>query len=209
MLYPKRRDAPLFDERYLRALADGETDAEDFLVSYFSRPVQLKLRARLRSPQLVQDASQETFLRVFSYFRSGKTLDNPASLPGFVHTVCHNVALEYLRAHTRHPQVPENAPEAADSAPDPEGRMVTEERKELVRRVLDELSEQDRRLLRRVFLEDEDKDAVCGELKVDRNYLRVLLHRARLRFKAAMLHTGGAGISEKRSAPESHQSMKA
>ncbi len=159
---------------------------------------------------MVQDASQETFLRVFTYFRSGKTLDNPASLPGFVHTVCHNVALEVLRANTRHPQMPENAPEPADTSQNPEGQLVTEERKELVRRVLEELSEKDRQLIRRVLLNEENKDVVCSEMQVDRGYLRVLLHRARVRFKAAMIGTGalreGAGEgAAKRKASGSHQ----
>ena len=185
----RRRPDLLFDDTYLRALKERDQDTENHLVSYFSRPVQLKLRARLRSPELVQDARQETFLRVFSYFRAGKTLDNPASLPGFVHTVCHNVALELLRGHLRHDQMAENAPEPADSAPGPEDQMVTSERKQIVRRLLGELAEKDRELLRRVLLEEEDKDAVCREFRVDRGYLRVLLHRARLRFKAALLHS--------------------
>src|SRR3954469_2674844 len=93
--------AGAFDENYLRALRDRDQEAEDFLVSRFFQPVKLKLRARLRSPELVQDACQETFLRVLTYFQSGKTLNNPASLPGFIHSVAHNVALELLRAHTR------------------------------------------------------------------------------------------------------------
>ncbi len=191
ILYPKEGPR-LFDEQYLRALRDRDADAEEYLISYFSRPIQSKLRSRLRSPQMIQDASQETFLRVFTYFRSGRTLDNPASLPGFVHTVCHNVALEVLRANTRHPQIPENAPEPPDTGLNPEGQMVTEERKELVRRVLEELSEKDRQLIRRVLLNEENKDVVCSEMQVDRSYLRVLLHRARIRFKTALLETGAA-----------------
>jgi RNA polymerase sigma-70 factor (ECF subfamily) len=187
MLIQKGMAGILFDDNYLRALKDRDQEAENQLIVHFSRPVQLKLQARLRSPELVQDARQETFLRVLSYFRSGKTLDNPASLPGFVHSVCHNVALELLRAHTRHEQMAENAPEPADMAPSPEGQMVTTERKQIVKRLLQELAERDRDLLRRVLLEEEDKDQVCREFGVDRNYLRVLLHRARIRFKAALL----------------------
>src|SRR6266704_6664313 len=91
---------PLFDEIYLKALANRDPEAENFLIAHFSRPVQLKLRVRLRSADLVQDAFQETFLRVLRYFHSGKMLDNPASLPGFVHSVCHNISLEFLRSHT-------------------------------------------------------------------------------------------------------------
>ena len=179
--------AGVIDENYLRALRDRDHDAEDFLIARFFQPVKLKLRARLRSPELVQDACQETFLRVFAYFRSGKSLNNPASLAGFIHTVSNNVAMELLRAHTRQDQIPENAPEALDPQLSPELLLVNEERKQVVRQVLEELSERDRQLLRRVFFNDEDKDVVCGELNVDRGYLRVLLHRARLRFKAALL----------------------
>ena len=64
--------------------------------------------------------------------------------------------------------------------------MVTEERKNMVRRLLEELSEKDRRLLKRVFLDEDDKDAVCEEFEVSRDYLRVLLHRARVRFKTVV-----------------------
>jgi RNA polymerase sigma-70 factor (ECF subfamily) len=38
--------------------------------------------------------------------------------------------------------------------------------------------------LRAVFLEERDKDEVCTELGVDRDYLRVLLHRAKASFRA-------------------------
>jgi len=181
-----RRVICLFDEAYLGALRARDANAEASLVAYFSKPVQVKLRARLRSPELVQDAYQETFLRVLSYFRSGKTLENPGSLPGFIFVTCHNVALELLRAHTRQDQFPERLQDPVALGLDPERQMVTEERKVLVRRLLEELSEKDRKLIKRVFLDEEDKDAVCREFDVNRDYLRVLLHRARVRFKAVV-----------------------
>jgi RNA polymerase sigma-70 factor (ECF subfamily) len=179
-------DQPLFDEQFARALGDGDAEAETFLVEHFTRVVQIKLRARLRAAELIQDGVQETFLRVIRFFRSGKTLDNPAALPGFIHSVCQNVALELLRAHTRQAQIPENAPEAEDPGSGPESLAAKEERRRLVGRILDEMPEKDRLLLRRVCLEEEDKDQVCRDLHVDRGYLRVLLHRARVRFRAAL-----------------------
>ncbi len=183
---------PLFDENFLSALRARDPDAENYLVAHFSRPVQAKLRARLRSPELIQDACQETFLRVIRYFGSGKTLDNPSSLPGFVHSVCHNVALEFLRSHTRQNQIPGNAPEVEDASPGPERQFAAGERHDLVGSVLEAMNEKDRQLLRRVFLDEEDKDVVCREFQVDRNYLRVLLHRARNRFREALAHGGSA-----------------
>jgi RNA polymerase sigma-70 factor (ECF subfamily) len=49
------------------------------------------------------------------------------------------------------------------------------------------LPERDRRLLREVFLEERDKDEVCRDFGVDRDYLRVLLHRAKQSFKSLYL----------------------
>jgi RNA polymerase sigma-70 factor (ECF subfamily) len=179
-------ERPLFDEDYLRALANRREEVEQHLIAHFSVPVRAKLRARLRSPELAQDAFQETFLRVFAYFRSGKTLENPASLPGFIHAVCHNISLEFLRSHTRHPQIAEDAPDPVDTGHGPEELAVTEERKGVVQRILGDLPERDRELLRRVFLDEEDKDSVCRDLGVERDYLRVLLFRARKRMKTAL-----------------------
>jgi RNA polymerase sigma-70 factor (ECF subfamily) len=62
-----------------------------------------------------------------------------------------------------------------------------------VRRALSELSPKDRELLQRIFLDEEDKDAVCEEFGVTREYLRVLLHRARGRLRTA-LHRGRATV---------------
>ena len=199
--YSTQMEGGVFDESYLRALREHNKEAEDYLISRFFLPVKVKLRARLRSPELVQDACQETFLRVLAYFQSGKSLNNPASLAGFIHTVSQNVAMELLRAQGRQEQLPEDAPEVSDESVGPELQLVTEERKHMVRQVLSELSDRDQVLLRRVFFNDEDKAAVCDEMKVDRGYLRVLLHRARLRFKAALLRvdtrrvpSGSAGV---------------
>ena len=72
----------------------------------------------------------------------------------------------------------------------PEGLAAVREQQELVRTLLQELSEQDRLVLRRVLLEEEDKDLVCSELGVNRNYLRLLLHRARLRLREVVQRSG-------------------
>jgi RNA polymerase sigma-70 factor (ECF subfamily) len=79
-----------------------------------------------------------------------------------------------------------DAPEPKDPRLSPEARMVTEERKEMVAKVLGEMVEKDRVLLRRLFLDEEDKDVVCREFNVDRAYLRVLVHRARIRFRTVI-----------------------
>jgi RNA polymerase sigma-70 factor (ECF subfamily) len=186
MLVSRHRHS-VFDRAYLSALRDRDRQVETHLVEFFTRPICVKLYFRLHSPELIEDARQEIFLRVFAYFRSGKTLENPASLPGFIHSICNNVCCEILRSHTRHPQIPEDAPEVADHrALNPEESLVTEERKQLVSRILSALAFKDRQLLRRIYLDEVDKDSVCTEFGVSRDYLRVLMHRARLKLKAAL-----------------------
>jgi RNA polymerase sigma-70 factor, ECF subfamily len=175
----------VFDEAYLTRLKARDPEAESELVREFTRPIRLKLRAKLHLPQLVDEGCQETFLRVFSHFRAGKTIDSPGRLPAFVHGVCTNVAFELLRAHRRHDQL---SPEAVDP-PDyrsPETETYKEEIKGIVRKVLLEMPEKDREILRLVLLQEEERDAVCDRMAVDRGYLRVLLYRAKLRFKEAL-----------------------
>ena len=46
--------------------------------------------------------------------------------------------------------------------------------------------------MRWLFFEERDKDEICRELNVDRNYLRVLLHRAKSKFRDRFL----AGATE-------------
>lgn len=146
----------------------------------------MSLRYRLRSWQLIDDIRQETFLRVLNFLRSDKSMDHPERLGAYVHSVSINVMMELLRASTRHPAMPEDAHHMVDKTMNPEGEAVNEERKALVRTVLEELPEKDRRILRAVFLEDADKSEVCQRFEVTRDYLRVLVHRAKIRFRAAL-----------------------
>ena len=62
-----------------------------------------------------------------------------------------------------------------------------------VREIVDKLPERDRRLLREVYLEERDKDEVCRDFGVDREYLRVLLHRAKQAFKSRYVKNMGNG----------------
>ena len=70
-----------------------------------------------------------------------------------------------------------------------EGVVAARQMEDKVREILDDMPERDRRILRAVFLEEQDKDEVCREFGVDRDYLRVLVHRAKLAFKSEYLKT--------------------
>jgi RNA polymerase sigma-70 factor (ECF subfamily) len=179
-----------FDSEYLVRLRSGDPETERHFVSYFSNSIRISLRYRLRSWQLIDDIRQETFLRVLNFLRSDHSLDRPDRLGAYVHAVSINVMMELLRASTRHPPIPEEASEMADRRVNLETGVVTREHKELVRNLLSELSEKDQKILRAVFLEERDKTDVCEQFQVDRDYLRVLVHRAKNRLREAFDKTG-------------------
>jgi RNA polymerase sigma-70 factor (ECF subfamily) len=180
----------IFNEAYLDRLKARDLATESDLVQFFTRPLRLKLGAKLRVPDLVEEGCQETFLRVFTHFRSGKTIESPSRLPAFVHGVCNNVALELLRARRRYDQMPEDRNDPPDFR-NPEIQASTKEIRTMVTRVLSEMPSADREILRLTLLEEEDRDEVCRKMGVNRGYLRVLLHRAKQRFKEVL--TGEVG----------------
>jgi RNA polymerase sigma-70 factor (ECF subfamily) len=182
-----------FDREYLARLRDGDADTERHFINHFSNVIRLSLRYRLRSWQMIDDIRQETFLRVLNFLRSDRSLEHPERLGAYVHSVCINVMMESLRASTRHPPMPEDAHQFPDRQVSPESGAVSEERKRMVRTVLAELPEKDRGILRAVFLEDGNKDEICQRYEVSRDYLRVLVHRAKLKFRAVMDASGVGG----------------
>jgi RNA polymerase sigma-70 factor, ECF subfamily len=138
---------------------------------------------RLRSWQLIEDIRQETFLRVLSFLRSDRNLDHPERLGAFVHSVSVNVMLELLRSSTRHPPLPEESRQYPDSKTSSDGSLIDRERREMVAQVLGQMGTKDRDILRSLYLEEMAKDEICRHFKVDRDYLRVLVHRAKARFR--------------------------
>ena len=179
-----------FDREYLERLARGDAEVERHFASYFGELLLIKLRGRVRFPQVVADLRQETFVRVFQALRKKDAIVYPERLGGFVNSVCENVLLEFFRSGKRTVQLEEDASEPVDRAHSVESELITEERTRLVKQVLSELSEADRKLIRQVFLEERNKDQLCDELKIDRNYLRVRVHRAIERFHLSIQSKG-------------------
>jgi RNA polymerase sigma-70 factor (ECF subfamily) len=177
-----------FDAPYLERLRAGDFRTQEHFVAYFTELIQLKLRARLRSPQAIEDVRQETFARFFTALRSPAGIRQPERLGAFVNSICNNVLLEQYRASSRAGSLED---EAADQLPDPVidvlGAVAARQMQGKVNEILDDLPERDRRILREVFLEERDKDEVCRDFGVDRDYLRVLLHRAKQTFKSVYL----------------------
>ena len=172
----------VFDEDYIRRLAAGDPLVERHFCAYFGELVLIKLRGRVRSRELIEDIRQDTFFRVLKNIRANG-VDHPERLGAYVLAVCNNVMLEFFRSESRFSEMDEESQMVRDGRPGADETFVTAERKQQVLKILDELPEKDGELLRMVFIDEADKDGVCRRFGVDRAYLRVLLHRARGRFK--------------------------
>lgn len=176
-----------FDESYVERLRAGDFRTQEHFVAYFSELIQLKLRSRLNSPQAIEDVRQETFTRVFAALHGGK-IRQPERLGAFVNSMCNNVLLEHYRSSSRDSSL-DDEEDTDFPAPNVDvlGALASKQMAQKIRDILEEMPERDRRLLREIFLEERDKDDVCRDFGVDRDYLRVLLHRAKHAFKALYL----------------------
>ena len=173
-----------FDANYLQRLRDRDFQTEQHFVAYFGKLLLIKLRSRLRSSPAVEDIRQETFVRVLKTLRADAGIRNPERLGAFVNSVCNNVLQEFYRSSARGAPLDENTEDPPDQTIDLDGMLMTKQTREQVRQILARLPEKDRQLLRAIFLEERDKNEVCRELGVNRDYLRVLLHRAKQSFRA-------------------------
>jgi len=174
-----------FDTEYLERLQRGDPRTEQHFAAYFGELIRIKLSSRVKSKEAVEDVRQETFARVFALVRAKDGIRQPERLGALVNSVCNNVLLEHYRSYKRLTSPLDDEPERAFVADEISsfGHVEIAETERVVRKILDELPERERRLLKEVLLEDRDKDEICAELGLTRDHLRVLIHRAKQSFK--------------------------
>jgi RNA polymerase sigma-70 factor, ECF subfamily len=169
-----------FDAAYVEKLCAGDRSTQEHFVGYFTELLRIKLRSRLQSQHAIDDVCQETFARVFAVLRKDHGLRQPDRLGAFVNSVCNHVLLEHYRSANRSEELPELPATGMDALDVVAARQM----KSKVREILVGLPVRDRELLKAVFLDERDREEVSREFGVDREYLRVLLHRAKQEFKA-------------------------
>ena len=177
-----------FDAGYLERLAAGDSAVEKHFNDYFGELIFIKLRSRQYSGNTIEDIRQETFLRVFQALRRGG-IRQPERIGAFVSATCNHVVMEFSRAGSRITYTDETL-DAPAAGVDSERDLIDSERRSIVRRLVGRMSSKNQRLLRAVFIEERPLDEVCGEFGIDRNYLRVLLFRARTQLKDALKKGG-------------------
>jgi len=180
----------VFGEDYVRRLREGDRETAVHFHAYFRELLLLKLRRRLRTLEAIDEVRQEVFTRCIENL--GR-LNDPRKLGAFVNSICNRVLMEYYRAEGRTESLEEQSDIPAtgniDTAFDSARNTAR------VRRVLETLPERDAEILRAVFLEEADKDEICRRFGIERDYLRVLLHRAKEKFRVSFLRRKSGRMS--------------
>jgi RNA polymerase sigma-70 factor, ECF subfamily len=182
-----------FDRTYLSALHKGDVATEHHLFSYFTPFVQRKLSKYLQSPELVEDAAQETFSRVLVAVQREERVRHPERFGAYVTAVCRNVALEMGRRENRFVALDEAQACRMESFRSPQSAAEATETCERVQKILASLPALDRQLLEAAYLQEDDRESMCRRFGVSAAYLRVLLHRAKRKFSARLLKEAGMG----------------
>ncbi|MDE3197409.1 MAG: sigma-70 family RNA polymerase sigma factor [Acidobacteriota bacterium] len=127
----------------------------------------------------VDDLVQESLAR-FLRAEQRHQIRNMDEFGAFLNGVCRNVILEYRRKMRREPLAePDPAKPEAGSRPDAE----IFELREAIDHGLSELAERDRAVLRALYLEGRDKEAICRDWNMSDAQFRVVLFRAKERFR--------------------------
>lgn len=158
----------------------------------FSNAEYEKLRARLHFKVCyevgfacpdVDDIVQESLARFMTAAREEKIM-NPAAVGAFLNGICRNVILEYRRRIMREDPMPEVVPEPADQAI---GDADLLELRQAIRQGLAQLSPRDRSILRSFYLEEKSKEEILIDFRMSDQNFRVVLCRAKERFRAIYL----------------------
>ena len=174
-----------FDDSYVQRLKAADPATQQHFISYFSELIQIKLRARFLPPHVIDDIKQETFVRVLAILQKESGIRQAERLGPFVNSVCNNVVMEQYRSSVRASGFEEGF-DPPDKTIDMDRTLVSDEAKKKVDAVMELLPERDRRLLKATFIDEQDKDEICRDFGVDRDYLRVLVHRAKAQFRALL-----------------------
>jgi RNA polymerase sigma-70 factor (ECF subfamily) len=174
-----------FDDEFVRRLCTGDREAELFFFRYFWELLFSKLRRRVSALDAIEDMIQDTFVRVLRALCPAGLRDN-RTLGSYVNSTAGHVLQERYRKTGKREAPLEDYPNLADRHESAEKRLMRIQDKLRVHRALDALDPpRDAEILRAIFIDERDKDEVCREFGIDRNYLRVVLFRAKENFRSA------------------------
>jgi RNA polymerase sigma-70 factor (ECF subfamily) len=169
--------------RLVALIREGDRGAEGRLVELFSRAVRLMVRVRARGLD-DEDLAQEVLMNAITALRRGQLRD-PERLGHFVSGIARNVINNRLRSQ-RGPAFESIDDHEHAGAADLTEELARRQRAALVRRALDDLSAEDRRILILTLVEGLKSGQIAERLGLGEEVVRTRKSRAIKRLKARL-----------------------
>jgi RNA polymerase sigma-70 factor (ECF subfamily) len=175
---------------FVARIGRGARDAEEAMVRRYGAGLLYLLKRRTRDPELALDLRQDTFRVAIEKLRSSP-LDEPERLGAYLRGVALNLWIAHQRKNTRRATTADSdaIEQAADEgAAGPFENVSREQVRDAVGVLLGELgTPRDREILKRLYIDDEDKDAICAALGIDATHFNRVLFRAKQRFRELLV----------------------
>ncbi len=146
---------------------------------------------RVHDPEVAADILQDAAVTTLEKLRSGE-IAHPENVGGYLY----RVALNHLRNHRRKDRSALSSADGLDELPASENDADWETVRgrqwaTAARRMLEEMPvARDREVLVRFYLDDEDREKICRELRLTEEHFNRVIFRARNRFRELVEHRG-------------------
>ena len=145
---------------------------------------------RVRDPEVAADILQDAAVTTLEKLRRGE-IAHPENVGGYLY----RVALNHLRNHRRKDRTTLSSAiglnELEGNADLECDRVGRTQWAAAARQMLEEMAApRDRELLIRFYLNDEEKEQICHELRLSREHFNRVIFRARNRFRELLKHRG-------------------
>ncbi len=146
---------------------------------------------RVHDPEVAADILQDAAVTTLEKLRSGE-IAHPENVGGYLY----RVALNHLRNHRRKDRSALSSADGLDELPasDNDADWETVRGRQwatAARRMLEEMPvARDREVLVRFYLDDEDREKICRELRLTEEHFNRVIFRARNRFRELVEHRG-------------------
>jgi len=158
------------NERLVLAIASGDREAEQRLVSLYLPKVKLVLKARTKNAEFAADLLQDVMIEAICALRSGQ-LREPAKLPAFILGIARNLLNSHFRGIARQPLSLESPDEVLDHT-DATEAIEEELEHNLVRRAISSLNPTDQSILQMTLAEGLKPGAIAERLQLNPDVIR-------------------------------------
>jgi RNA polymerase sigma factor (sigma-70 family) len=164
-------------------IQSGEDSGMEELYRMFARGIRFYLCRQLGMQEL-DDKVHDTFLIVVQAIQRGD-LREPDRLMGFVRTVVRRQVAAHIDqvVHSRRDEMHlDVGVRVADRQRNPEQNVAFQQKNEFMQEILRQLSDRDREILTRFYLDEQSQDEICADMNLTETQFRLLKSRAKARF---------------------------